>query len=128
MIGTAPRKLNHAMKSLPAMLTALVLGGAALPALAQGDAVPGLQFRAPEPVAPVTARRSDLFVEHKVRLGMPPALTGEQSADAPKFSVELGYGKASPPLLGSAGLATLPEEFWGRTDQRAVKANLNFGF
>jgi hypothetical protein len=122
MTQSAPRTLTLAM------LTALVLATAALPAWAEDKSAPGLQFRAPEPAATVTTRRSDLFVEHKLRLGMPPALTGEQSADAPKLSIELGYGKSPPPLLGSAGLATLPEEFWGRTDQRAVKANLNFGF
>jgi hypothetical protein len=128
MTLSARRTFNHAMKSLPAALTALALVAAALPALAQGDGVPGLQIRPPEPAPSDAARNSDLFLAHRLRLGVPPALTGDDNADAPKLSIELGYGKSPPPLLGATLPSNLPEEFWGRGDQRSVKANLSLGF
>jgi len=127
MIGSG-RRLNHAMKCLPTLLAALVFASAALPAFAQGDGVPGLQIRPPEPAANAPARGSNLPLEHKVRLGLPPALAGDASADAPKLSIELGYGKAAPPAPGLATPGSLPSEYWGRANERAVKADLTFGF
>jgi hypothetical protein len=128
MTRWAPRKLNHALKTLPAMLAALVLASAAAPAFAEGDGVPGRQNRAPDLTVDAPVSGSDLALAHKLRLGLPSALTGEQSADAPKFSIELGYGKSAPPTAGAAGPAKLPQEYWGRADERAVKANLSLGF
>lgn len=116
------------MKSLSAMLTALFMAFAALTASAQGDGMPGIQTSAPEPVAKDPARGSNLPLAHKVKLGLPPALTGDASAEAPKLSIELGYGKSPPPPLGSAAPANLPGEYWGHTSQRAIKANVSLGF
>lgn len=127
MINTVLSALTRVTKSLPALLAALVIGGAALPALAQDNSAPSLQWRPPEQAAPVAAERSDLLLAHKVKLGLPP-LIDDEALQAPKLSVELGYGRALPPLIGTASPSAVPEQFWGPAGQRAIKANLSMGF
>ena len=94
----------------------------ALPARADGD------NRGPEAGAP-TPLAQDRFGDfaapgHRVKLDLPRALTGDQTAEAPKFSLEFGYG--APPLTSSPTLTS--GVIGGRTEFRAVKAGVTFGF
>jgi len=128
MIQPATEKPNRMMKSLPAALAALFLAVAALPALAQGDGQSGIQGRGLEPVANGIERGSALLPAHTVRLGLPSALIGDENAQARKLSLELGYGQSLPPPVGLVPRTNLPEEFRGRSDQIAVKANITLSF
>lgn len=128
MIGPETDGTNRMMKSLSAMLTGLFMIGATLPALAEGAGESSNRGRVPEAVANGTERSSDLLLAHKVKLRLPSALIGDEDAQTPKFSIELGYGRSLPPLLGMAAPMNLPKEFGGRTDQSAIKANVTMGF
>ena len=94
----------------------------ALPAWAGGDS------RGPEAGAP-TPLIQDPFGDfaapgHRAKLELPRALTGDQSASAPKFSFEFGYG--APPLASSPAFAN--GALGGRTELRAAKVGVTFGF
>lgn len=93
----------------------------ALPAWADGDT------RGPENTP--TPLIQDPFGDfgaagHRGKLELPRALTGDQSADAPKFSFEFGYG--APPLAASPSFAN--GALGGRTELRSVKAGVTFSF
>ena len=107
---------------LTAAVTTLIMISAALPALADGDT------RGPE-AGPPTPLIQDPFGDfgapgHRGKLELPRALTGNQSADAPKFSFEFGYG--APPLASSPSF--INGALGGRTELRSVKAGVTFSF
>ncbi len=112
------------LRLLPAVLLALAAVNAA-PALAQGAGGLSLEPQALDQAGKAAGPGSNFALAHRLKLGL-PGLT--DSAAAPKFSIELGYGKAAPPALGSAAPASLPGEFWGHNDERAVKADITLGF
>ena len=98
------------------MAAALVLALTALPAWADDPIL------APQSTAPLHPDAS--APAHRMKLDVPSSLIGDQTAAAPKLSIELGYGGA-PPLDPTARLPNGP---WGHTDLRAVKAGVTFGF
>lgn len=88
-----------------------VLALTALPAWADDPIL------APQSTAPLHPDAS--APAHRMKLEVPPSLAGDQ-----KLSIELGYGGTQP----LDPTARLPNGPWGRTDLRAVKAGLSFGF
>jgi len=130
MTQPSTERRNRKMKSLPAVLTALFMAGAAVPVLAQGGGESGIQVRGLETVSNGNGieRGGALLLAHTVRLGLPPALMGDENAPAPRLSIELGYGQSMLPPLGLVSRPNLPEEFRGRADQIGIKANVTMGF
>ena len=113
--------VKRARAALCLTAAAVVMISTALPARADGDT------RGPD-TAP-TPLIQDPFGDfgapgHRAKLELPPALIGEQSAAAPKFSIEFGYG--APPLAASPAFAQ--GALGGRTELRAAKVGVTFGF
>src|SRR5579862_1260183 len=108
---------------------ALLLVGAVLPASAQNYGDYLSRIREAEPASNNIQRIDDLSLTHKVRLRLPQELIGDGSGNAPKLSIDLGYGRSLPSFLGSTSPRTnLPNEFLGRSGQSAIKASVSVGF
>ena len=123
MVGSAPLPRARTTKHRAAAIGALVIAFAALPAWA-GDTIPAPQSPAPEPVFNDPLHRDASSPAHRLKFEVPHAFGSEQSAQAPKLSIELGYGGAQP----LDPTAKLPDGPWGHTDVRAIKAGISLGF
>jgi len=114
---------GRARKRRPVVLAALILVAAAVPAWADGASLPN---PASGPVSSPPLHGDVIAPEHRVKLNVPQTFIGDQSALAPKLSIELGYGGTTP--LNAAPMARLPDGLGGRTDLRAIKADISLGF
>jgi hypothetical protein len=122
-------------KGVLAVLGALMLAIAAIPAQAQDDHALATRFQPPAPAAsPLglaasdTARASDLVLRHRLKVDFSGNSASDSSADEPRFGLELGYGAAAPPQRSAASRSNLPKEFWGRPGQESIKAVLGVPF
>lgn len=128
MFASPPQRLNRVAKTLLVTLTASLMAGAALPAWAQGDRETAVQGGVPTLAAAGIERGNEFSLAHKVKLGVPSVFVGDGNMQAPKLSLEFGYGRSLPPAVGSVSPVNLPEEFWGRANQSVIKANVTLGF
>lgn len=128
MFASPPQQLNRVAKTLLATLTAFLMAGAALPAWAQGDGETIVQGGVPTLAAASVERGNEFSLAHKVKFGVPSVLVGDGNTQAPKLSLEFGYGRSLPPSVGTVSPVNLPEEFWGRANQSVIKANMTLGF
>jgi len=76
---------------------------------------------------PAVALDRDAHLAHRMKFDL-PTLSDNAKDEAPRVTLELGYGRAPPPYLGAAAASALPEEFGRPGRQGAIKAGLTFGF